>query len=87
MMTNETKSKVLQFPTVTEQDKQTKTLIRQNELIKEQAERIRKLLESKEKDFLNAHLSTPSFIKTLTDLSDDVMTYQTMQEKKIFLKQ
>jgi len=41
----------------------------------------------KEKDFLNAHLSTPSFIKTLTDLSDDVMTYQTMQEKKIFLKQ
>jgi len=49
MMTNETKSKVLQFPSVTEQDKQTKTLIRQNELIKEQAERIRKLLESKEK--------------------------------------
>jgi hypothetical protein len=43
--------------------------------------------ESKERDFLNAHLSTPSFIKTLTDLSDDVMTYQTMQEKKIFLKQ
>lgn len=43
--------------------------------------------ESKERDFLNAHLSTPSFIKTLTDLADDVMTYQTMQEKKIFLKQ
>lgn len=43
--------------------------------------------ESKENDFLNAHRSTPSFIKTLTDLSDSVMTYQTMKEKKIFLKQ
>lgn len=43
--------------------------------------------EGKEKDFLNAYLSTPSFIKTLTDLSDAVMTYQTMPEKKMFLKQ
>ena len=42
---------------------------------------------NKDTDFLNAHLSTPSFIKTLTDLADDVMTYQTMPEKKIFLKQ
>jgi len=37
-------------------------------------------------DFLEAYLSTPSFIKTLTDLSDDVMKYQTPKEKKHFLK-
>ena len=38
-------------------------------------------------DYLDAYLSTPSFIKHLTDISDDVMTYQTPKEKKLFLKQ
>jgi len=37
-------------------------------------------------DYLDAYLSTPSFVKTLTDLSDDVMKFNTPKEKKHFLK-
>lgn len=35
---------------------------------------------------MNAYLSTPQFIKTLTDMSDDVMKYYSPDEKKLFLK-
>lgn len=38
-------------------------------------------------DFLDAWQSTPHFIKKLTDISDEVMKYQTPKEKKLFLKQ
>ena len=40
----------------------------------------------KNRDFINAYLSTPQFIKTLTEMSDDVMKYTTSEEKKVFLK-
>lgn len=30
---------------------------------------------NKNRDYVDAYLSTPSFIKTLTDVSDDVMQY------------
>lgn len=37
-------------------------------------------------DYIDAYQSTPNFIKRLTDISDDVMTYNTPTEKKLFLK-
>ena len=40
---------------------------------------------NKNRDYVDAYLSTPSFMKTLTDLADDVMLYQTPEEKKAFL--
>ena len=43
-------------------------------------------IETKNEDFIDAYLSTPQFINTLTELSDNVMNYSTMQEKKQFLK-
>lgn len=42
---------------------------------------------SKNKDFVDAYLSTPRFMKTLTDLSDEVMKQPTNKEKLRFLKQ
>lgn len=38
-------------------------------------------------DYIDAYQSTPNFIRRLTDISDEVMTYNTPQEKKLFLKQ
>lgn len=37
--------------------------------------------------YQSAYFSTPSFIKALTDLSDNVMKYSTPRDKKMFLKQ
>lgn len=42
---------------------------------------------SKNKDFVDAYLSTPRFMKTLTDLSDEVMKQPTNKEKLRFLKE
>jgi hypothetical protein len=42
---------------------------------------------SKNKDFVDAYLSTPRFMKTLTDLSDEVLKQPTNKEKLRFLKQ
>ena len=41
----------------------------------------------KNKDFVDAYLSTPRFMKTLTDLSDEVLKQPTNKEKLRFLKQ
>lgn len=38
-------------------------------------------------DYIDAWQSTPHFIKRLTDISDEVMRYQTPKEKKLYLKQ
>lgn len=42
---------------------------------------------NKNSDYVNAYLSTPQFINTLTDLSDEVMEYHSAEAKKKFLKQ
>ena len=41
--------------------------------------------QSKDKDFVDAYLSTPRFIKFLTDLSNDVMKQPSKEEKKLFV--
>lgn len=37
--------------------------------------------QQKSKDYVDAYLSTPRFIKALTDLSNDVLKYGTKEEK------
>ena len=41
---------------------------------------------SEDSDFIRAYQSTPSFIKRLTEISDQIMTFQTPKEKKVFMK-
>lgn len=43
--------------------------------------------QSKDKDYVDAYLSTPRFIKFLTDLSNDVLKQGTKDEKKHFVQQ
>ena len=42
--------------------------------------------QTKNKDFVNAYLSTPQFINTLTDLCDEVMKFHNPQDKMKHLK-
>ena len=58
----------------------------QEQIEQQQDQEQRGEVGSKNADFVNAYLSTPQFINTLTDLSDEVMTFQSPEEKKAFLK-
>ena len=62
---------------------EARDIILRNYLLKQQTDEANL---GKSTDFVNAYLSTPQFIKTLTDLSDEVMKYTTPEEKKLFLK-
>lgn len=67
---------------------EARDIILRNFLMKEQLEQqALTLTKAKNTDYVNAYLSTPQFINTLTDLSDEVMLQPTPEDKKRFLKQ
>ena len=54
--------------------------------LNEQENQLGRNFQTKNKDFVNAYLSTPQFINTLTDICDDVMKFQNPEDKMSFLK-
>mmetsp|Transcript_33658 Transcript_33658/g.51950 ORF Transcript_33658/g.51950 Transcript_33658/m.51950 type:complete len:87 (+) Transcript_33658:1369-1629(+) len=70
---------------------EARDIILSNYLMKDQIEAKTKYLntvtpESKNTDFVDAYLSTPQFINYLTELSDNVMTFKTPEEKRAFVR-